>query len=310
MHTPPITPEPATPPAAAPGPWRARLDRAMARYQRSAIARIVDRFIEIDVMTQAASLTFYALISLAPLLVLVLWLAASLYPDAQQALLVQIGELAGQDVATVARTVLANANEQPDVGSLAGLWGTILLFVGATTVFARLQATLNLIFHTSGGELGGIVDWLRKRVFSFGVVFALGFLVIVSTLLTAVLNLVLAEVPALVAWAGDLAASLIYVLAFALLYKYLPDRPVRWRQAWIGGAITTALFLVGRWAIGLYLSEAAPGSAYGAFGTVVIALLWTYYTALVFFGGALVTAVIDERLTGAATRDDTTAPGR
>jgi membrane protein len=273
----------------------ARFEPLLSRLQRSLPAVIVRRFVEIDLLTHAASLTFFALVSLAPLLVLVLWLAASLYPSAQQALLEQIAALAGAEAAMVSATVLRNATAQPDVGSLAGVWSTILLLVGATTVFARLQGTLNLIFHTDAERLGGLLAWLRKRVFSFGVVLALGFLIVVSTLLSAGVELLLAEVPMLVRVAGDAVSTAIYVIAFALMYHYLPDRRVGWSRAWLGGAITTALFLLGRWLIGLYLVEAAPGSAYGAFGTLVIMLIWLYYAALVFFLGALVTAVIDER---------------
>ncbi len=273
-----------------------RIRRISTQLQDSLPGAMARRFVETDLLTHAASLTFFALVSLAPLLVLVLWLAASLHPDAQQSLLLQIAELAGNEAAMVARTVLDNARAEPDVGSLAGLWSTLLLFVGATTVFARLQGTLNLIFHTDGDRLGGILAWLRKRVFSFGVVFALGFLIIVSTLLTTAIDLLLAEVPLLVSVAGDLVPLLVYALAFTLMYHYLPDRRVRWRQAFLGGVITTALFVLGRWLIGMYLSEAAPGSAYGMFGTLVITLMWIYYAALVFFVGALVTAVIDEHL--------------
>lgn len=273
----------------------ARFEPLLSRLQRSLPAVAARRFVEIDLLTHAASLTFFALVSLAPLLVLVLWLAASLYPSAQQALLEQIAALAGAEAAMVSATVLRNATAQPDVGSLAGVWSTILLLVGATTVFARLQGTLNLIFHTDAERLGGVLAWLRKRVFSFGVVLALGFLIIVSTLLSAGVELLLAEVPTLVSVAGDAVSIAIYVIAFALMYHYLPDRRVGWSRAWLGGAITTALFLLGRWLIGLYLVEAAPGSAYGAFGTLVIMLVWLYYAALVFFLGALVTAVIDER---------------
>jgi membrane protein len=285
----------------------ARLQPLLPRLQRSVPAVIARRFVETDLLTHAASLTFFALVSLAPLLVLVLWLAASLYPSAQEALLEQITELAGPEAATVATTVLRNATAQPDVGSLAGLWSTLLLFIGATTVFARLQGTLNLIFRTDAEQLGGVRAWLRKRVFSFGVVLALGFLIIVSTLLSAGVELMLAEVPFLVSVAGDAVSIAIYIVAFALMYHYLPDRRVGWTRAWLGGAITTALFLLGRWLIGLYLTEAAPGSAYGAFGTLVIMLMWLYYAALVFFLGALVTAVIDERFhPRAAVRE---APG-
>ena len=215
--------------------------------------------------------------------------------EAQDQLIEQLGAIAGSSAQEVAGTVLRNAREQPDIGSLAGLWSTLLLFIGATTVFARLQGTLNLIFHTSGQTLGGIVAFLRKRVFSFGVVFALGFLVIVSTVLAAVIEWVFAGVPSLLPLMGIVISLAIYAFAFALLYHYLPDRRVRWQQAFLGGLITAALFMLGRWAIGVYMARAAPGSAYGSMGTLVILLVWMYYAAMVFFVGALITAVIDER---------------
>ena len=291
---------PATAPIVARTRWsraRRRIDKGVDKVQDSLPVALVKRFVEIDLLTHAASLSFYMLISLAPLLVLVLWITASLYPAAQEALLTQIGELAGGGAQAVAATVLQNATDQPDVGSLAGLWSTLLLFVGATVVFARLQGTLNLIFHTDGEHLpGGIVAFLRKRVFSFGVVFALGFLLLASTLATTVLEVVFANVPSLLPLLGNVTAFALYALAFALMYHYLPDRRVRWRQALFGGAVTAALFVLGRWAIGIYIATAAPGSAYGSFGTLVILLIWMYYAATIFFVGALITAVIDERL--------------
>lgn len=275
--------------------FRNRVAHLREEVEESLPAALARRFVEIDLMTHAASLSFYALISLAPLLVLVLWLTASLYPAAQADLLDQVAGVAGDGARQIADTVIANATNRPDVGSLAGIWSTTLLFVGATAVFARLQATLNLIFHTDGQKLGGgVVAWLKKRVFSFGVVFALGFLLLVSAALTTALEIAFAGTPTLPVL-GNVTAMALYAFGFALMYHYLPDRRVGWRQAWTGGAITTGLFLLGRWLIGLYLAQAAPGSAYGAFGTLVITLLWLYYAALVFFVGALVTAVINER---------------
>ena len=272
-----------------------RLEGGFERLQRSLPWAIGQRFVEVDILTHAASLTFFALLSLAPLLVLLLWLTASLYPSAQQALLEQIQAIAGTGAGEVANTVLANAETEPDVGSLAGLWSTALLFFGATAVFARLQGTLNLVFHTSGEQVrGGMRAWLRKRVFSFGVVLALGFLLLVSAALTTALELAFAGSPTLPVL-GNLASMVLYALAFALMYHYLPDRRVRWQQALLGGALTALLFVVGRWGIGLYISEAAPGSAYGSMGTLVVLLVWLYYAAVVFFVGAMITAVIDER---------------
>ena len=272
--------------------------RLLDRAQDSLPVALGKLFVEIDLLTHAASLSFFTLLSLAPLLVLLLWLTTALYPSTQHALAEQIGDLAGH-----AETVLRNADSRPDIGTLAGLWSTLLLLVGATAVFARLQATLNLVFHTDAHKLGGIVAWLRKRVFSLGVVFALGFLLVVSAALTTALEVVFAGSPTLPVL-GNLAALGLYTLAFALMYHYLPDRRVRWRQALLGGLLTSLLFVLGRWAIGVYIARAAPGSAYGSMGTLVILLVWMYYAAVVFFVGALITAVIDERARAAAVRAD------
>ncbi|WP_083489991.1 YihY/virulence factor BrkB family protein [Stenotrophomonas daejeonensis] len=271
------------------------LKQRLERLQRSLPAALLQRFVEADVMTQSASLAFYTLLSLAPLLMLLLWLTASLYPPAQQALVEQIAGLAGSSVAEVARTVIANASARPDLGSLAGAWSLLLLFVGATVVFAQLQAALNRIFRSDEQRFDGALGWLKKRIFSAGVVLALGFLLIVSMVATTALQVVFAHLPSLLPAVGYLSTLLLYVLGFAFLYHYLPDRPVAWRQALGGGAITALLFTLGRYGIGLYLANAAPGSAYGSMGTLVLMLVWVYYASVVFFSGALVTAVIDER---------------
>ena len=280
-----------------------RLRQHLRRLHESLPAALARRFFETDLLTHAAALSFYTLLSLAPLLLLLLWLTASLYPSAQEALMQQMGDLAGSEARDVAMTVVANAQRRPDIGSLAGIWSTALLFLGATAVFARLQAALNLIFRSDAAQLAGIWPWIRKRMLSFGVVFALGFLLIVSMSLTTALQVVFARLPSLLPVLGDLGSLALYALAFAFLYHYLPDRRVRWRQALLGGVITSGLFVLGRWAIGVYLAEAAPDSAYGSMGTLVLLLLWMYYAAAVFFIGALITAVIDERMSDRGAGD-------
>jgi membrane protein len=275
---------------------REPLQARLRRLQRSLPVALAKRFIEVDVLTQAASLSFYALLSMAPLLVLLLWLTASLYSAAQDALVIQVGQLAGEAGTVVARTVIENATAEPSVGSMAGLWSTLLLFVGATAVFAQLQGALNLIFRTDRERLDGALAWLRKRVFSFGVVLALGFLLIVSTIATTALQVAFARLPTLLPAMTYAITLALYALGFAFLYRYLPDRPVVWRQALSGGLVTAALFALGRYAIGLYIAAAAPGSAYGSMGTLVIMVIWIYYASVVFLVGALLTAVIGERL--------------
>jgi len=269
--------------------------RELTKVDISLPKALAQRFMEVDILTQSASLAFYALLSLAPMLVLILWLTASLYGSAQQAIVDQVGDLAGQGAATVADTVIANADDRPGIGSIAGVWSTLLLLLGASAVFGRLQDVLNQIFQTDATRISGVKPWIRKRLLSVGVVFALGFLLLLATTVTTLLQVIFAGMPSLLPVMGSAASLALYAFSFGLLYHYLPDRSVGWQQAFVGGAITAGLFVLGRWGIGMYLATAAPGSAYGSMGAMVLLLVWMYYAAIVFFGGALITAVIDER---------------
>ena len=272
------------------------VEALVRRAKGSLPLALLRRFIDAELMAQSAALAFYAMLSLAPLLLILLWLTAQLLPGAQQALLDQVTLLAGADAAGVAHTVLEHAEATPNTGSAAGWWSLGLLFVGATAVFAQLQEALNKIFRTDATRLPGILAWLRKRVFSLGLVFAMGFLLLVSMTVNTALQLVFARFESMLPLVATTATWLIYALSFALMYHYLPDRSVGWRRALAGGAATALLFLLGRAAIGWYLQQSDPGSAYGSMGTLVLAVVWIYYAALVVFIGALLTAVVDERL--------------
>ena len=269
---------------------RSQLKPTVAAFVRRAegsfAGALLRRFIDADLMTQSAALALYALLSLAPLLLLLVWLVSALLPGAQ--------------AEGVARTVIENAQARPDTGSIAGWWSVGLLFVGATAVFAQLQDALNQIFRTEAARLEGLKAWLRKRVFSLGLVFALGFLLLVSMTITTVLQVAFGRFEWMLPAVASVASWLVYAIGFALMYQYLPDRNVGWRRALQGGAITAGLFVLGRAAIAWYLQTAEPGVAYGAMGTLVLALVWIYYAALIVFVGALVTAVLDERAKGRA----------
>jgi membrane protein len=268
---------------------------ALIRSARGSLpVALLRRFIDADLLSQSAALALYAVLSLAPLLLILVWLTNAILPGAQEALMQQIALLAGTEAEHVARTIVSNAKARPDTGSIAGWWSLGLLFVGATAVFAQLQDVLNKIFRTDATALPGLMAWLRKRVFSLGLVFALGFLLVVSMTLSTVLQLLFERVEWMLPLMATIAAWLVYAFAFALMYHYLPDRSVGWRRA-LGGAATALLFLLGRAAIGWYLGRADPGSAYGSMGTIVLGLVWIYYAALIVFVGALLTAVVDER---------------
>lgn len=272
------------------------VQHTVRRAEGSLPKALKQRFSDANLLTQSAALAYYSLLSIAPLLLLLLWITASLMPSAQESLMQQIGQLVGGDAERLARTIVENAEKRPGTGSIAGIWSTLLLFLGATIVFGQLQDALNRIFRTDSNELSGIMALLRKRIFSFGLVFALGFLLIVSMTLNTVLQVAFSHIKWLLPLVGGLVTFVVYSFSFALMYHYLPDREVGWRHALGGGAVTALLFVVGRAVIGWYLQRSDPGSAYGSMGTLVVTIVWMYYAGLIVFIGALLTAVVDEWL--------------
>lgn len=271
-----------------------RIHELTVRLQQSWPAKFAQRFAAYDILALAAALSFYTLLSLAPLVVMLLWLTTALYPSAQSEFFHQIGLLVGPQVEETARLIVANAERQPGTGSLAALLGTAALLVGASMVFGQLQAALNRVFRSDARRLGGALAWLRKRLLSFGMALGVGFLLVVSMAAQAALAMVLAWLPDLAPVLADLVSFLLYAVVFSLIYRLLPDRPVSRRRALLGGAMTSLLFMVGRWAIGLYLGQSTLGNAYGPAGGLVVMLVWLYYCAVVFLIGALITAMLDE----------------
>ena len=276
-------------------PPPADVKQVVRKASRGGLAMaLLRRFLDADVITQAAAVAFYAALSLAPLLLLLLWLTAS-STVAQSATLEQIALLMGPEARAVAQTVIDNARDQPDTGSIAGWWSIGLLLVGASAVFAQLQDALNRIFRTDATALANLGQWLRKRLFSFGLLLALGFLLLVSLTVTTVLHVALSRFDLLQPAIALLASLIVYALAFAFMYHFLPDRRVRWQLALAGGSLTAALFVLGRSGIAWYLDHATTGTAYGAMGALALMMLWVYYAAIILFAGAVVTATVDER---------------
>lgn len=275
------------------GPMQ-RIHALQARLEQSWAAKFAQRFIDYDILALAAALSFYTLLSLAPLVLMLLWLTTALYPSAQEEFFRQIGLLVGDQVESTARLIVANAENRPGTGSLAALLGTLALLVGASAVFGQLQAALNRVFRSDAKRLGGLAAWLRKRLLSFGMVISVGFLLVVSMAVQAALQLLIAYVPDLLPVVAAIVSFALYAMVFAAMYRWLPDRPVSRRRALFGGALTAGLFMLGRSAIGLYLGQASLGTAYGPAGGLVIMLVWMYYCAVVFLLGALITAMLDE----------------
>jgi membrane protein len=243
----------------------------------------------------AASLAYYTALSLAPLVLLIVGVIG-LVLDRQQVgsqLSAQLEGLIGPAGRELVVSILAATS--PQGGTIATLIGLGTLLIGATAVFGELQATLNLIWEVrpapTHGVWAGIWAVLRERLFSLALVLALAFLLLVSLVISAVLAgaaaLFQGPEQALMSRLLELAVSLLVLtFVFALLYMYVPDAEIGWRDVWLGGLITAVLFTLGKTAIGFYLGQASVGSAYGAAGSLVVLLVWVYYSALIMFFGA------------------------
>ena len=223
---------------------RAPVEQRVRRARGPLWKALWRRFLDADLVAQSAALAFYAIVSLAPLLLLLLWFTQALLPSGQQALLEQIGLLTGAEGRRVAAAILDASRRMPDPQSIAG-WGSIAaLCFGATLVFGQLQEVLNRLFRTEARKLPGLRAWLHKRVFSLGLVLAVGFLLLVSLTVNTVLQLAFSRVDQALPLVGQAASYLVYTLAFALMYHYVPDREVRWRMAIAGGAMTANIAAV------------------------------------------------------------------
>ncbi len=257
-------------------------------FKQAALAWIKD-----GASSMGAALAFYSAFSLAPLLLIVMALAGLFYgPDeAREAVVSQFSGLIGP-VGADAIGRLLKAASVAEKGVIATAVGVILLLVGATTVLVELETDLDRIWEAPPREGHGMVSLLRSRLLSFGMILGIGFLLIVSLVASSAISAMG------VYWkssafgttglfiADFTLAVLVFTTLFGMLYKWLPNVRIAWHDVWTGALTTAVLFNLGRIAIGAYLGRSATASAYAAAGSVLVLLLWLYYSAQIFLFGA------------------------
>ncbi|AFY93886.1 YihY/virulence factor BrkB family protein [Chamaesiphon minutus] len=249
----------------------------------------------------AAALAYYTLFSIAPLLVIAVAVAGAVFGQeaARGEMVTQIQGLLGKAGAEVVQTALANTqNPQAGNGIVPSIISTVALLFGASGVFIQLQDSLNAVWNVEPSPQAGVKAIVRKRVFSFAMVITIGFILMVSLVVSAALSALSTFtnqlVPALESFwkLFNLGISLgVFTLLFALIYKYLPDITIAWRDVLVGALFTSILFSVGKELLGLYLGNGSFGSAYGAAGSVVTVLAWIYYSVQIMLFGAEFTQV-------------------
>ncbi|MGJ9418815.1 YihY/virulence factor BrkB family protein [Massilia sp. CMS3.1] len=244
--------------------------------------------------SKGAALAFYTLFSLAPILVLVIAVAGFFYgaEAAQGQLLNELRGLVGKEGAETIQAVLAGAQDK-ETGKIATIIATVLLLVGATSVFAELKDSLDEIWGVPAPKDAGWWDILRTRVLSFGLILVLGFLLMVSLVVTAAMAVVenyfggmWKDSAVILGWISSCISFLVIATLFGVIYKLLPRIKLSWHDVGIGALGTAAMFTLGKFLIGLYIGNSGAASSFGAAGSLIALLLWVYYSAQIFFLGA------------------------
>ena len=247
----------------------------------------------------AAALAYYTVFSISPLLVIAIAIAGAFFGQqaAQDEITAQLTQLVGEDIVKPILVALKNIS-QPEIRGVASWISIGVLLLGASGIFAQLQDALNTVWNVKPQPGQGILPFLRRRIFSFFMVLAIGFLLILSLMISAVISTLsryrVDFLPgSAILWENiDFIVSLsLITFLFCLMFKYVPDAKIAWKDVVVGSVITALLFLFGKFLLGLYLSMGSLGSAYGAAGSLIVFLAWVYYSAQIVLLGAEFTHV-------------------
>ncbi|MCF8714461.1 YihY/virulence factor BrkB family protein [Joostella atrarenae] len=274
------------------------------------------RWLDLDPFAKSAVIAYYTLFSLPSLLLIVIWVTSIFFGrDAVQGRVTQeLSSLIGYDTAKAIEGMISSASIDSN-STMNIIISSATLVFGATGVFFQLQKTLNTIFEAEEDN-STFKKMVVDRLISFGMIMAIGFLLIISLMVSAVISVLnnyvenyYPQAATIIVSGLNFTVSLVVItVLFGAIYRFLPNKRIKWKTALIGASVTTLLFLLGKTAIGYYFGQASPASVYGGASSVVLILLWVYYTGLIFFMGAEFTMVYseyrrDKRIPEASTDD-------
>ncbi|MBA2650190.1 MAG: YihY/virulence factor BrkB family protein [Legionella sp.] len=251
---------------------------------------------EDKVASLSASLAYYTIFSLTPLLIICIALAGLFLGEeaARGQIVDQISSLVGHETGKQLQSMIESANK-PKTAIFAQAGGIIMLLVGATGMFGEIQSGLNTIWGIKNDPNKGWWDVIKQRFLSFTMILGLVFLLLVSLVLSAFLTLISNSLGGFVVLSVALSYGLSFVIVmvlFALMYKFLPETNIQWSDVWLGALVASILFAIGKFFLGLYLTHADATSTFGASGSLVVLLIWAYYVAQILFTGAEITEII------------------
>ncbi len=283
----------------------------------SLFKQTASEWMEDDAPTLGAALAYYTVFSLAPLMTIAIAIAGFFFGKeaAQGQIFDELRVLLGEEGGKAMEEMVQSASAQPTAGVVATIISIIVLLFGASGVFGQLQASLNTIWGVKPKPGRGVLAMIKDRLFSFGFTLVVGFLLLVSLLLTAGIALVTEWVGGLMPGSETIAQILNFVLSvamitllFAMIFKFLPDAKIAWHDVWIGAFLTAVLFTVGKFALGLYIGKSGVASSYGAAGSLIVLLLWVYYSSQILFFGAEFTQVYANRFGSRVAPADNAVP--
>ncbi|MEO8794179.1 MAG: YihY/virulence factor BrkB family protein [Daejeonella sp.] len=260
-------------------------------------------FIDDKALKMSASLAYYTVFAMAPLLIMLIFLASFFYGEdaINRKLFYEINGLVGNQAALQIQEIIKQISLQKD-STFAVIAGVGTLFVGATGVFVEMQDSINQIWRVKAKPKKGWKKMLINRVLSFSMIISLGFLLVVSLIINGVilalsdqLKIYFPDLTLIVVNIFNLALTFTIISAlFGIIFKFLPDVEIGWKDVRVGAFFTAALFIIGKFLIGLYIEKVGPGSAYGAAGSIIVILVWVYYTSAILYFGAEFTQVYAE----------------
>jgi membrane protein len=257
------------------------------------------QFNENDVIKYCASLSYYTIFSIAPMLMIAIAVGSILFGKeaVRGQVFGQINEVVGTDAAIMIQEMLKHASLKRDNFG-ATLLGIIVFFVGATGVFAEIQTSINKIWGLKAKPRKGLIRYIVSRLLSFAMVVTMGFIMVVSLIASTLIEILydkldrfLPNTAFIVVVVNDTLSLVTITLLFALVFKYLPDSIVKWKDALVGSLFTSVLFMFGKYLIGIYMANSPSINIYGAAGSIVVVLLWIYYSSILLYFGAEFTKI-------------------
>jgi len=266
----------------------------------AAVKEIFKHFLDKDAMTQAAAVAFYAGLSLAPILTVVAWVAkAVLGPDSKTSVIKAFESVLGSSAAAPISQILNPASEAASENlTVSGIISLILVLFAATGVFGQLQSALNQMWDVKANATSGILGYVQKRLLSVGMLLTILFLLLTSLAVSAVIQGFIGtnDVGWWMSVINIVVSLILFTMLFAMMFRYVPDAKIAWSDVWVGGALSALLFVVGKFALSIYLGRGSYESSYGAaIGSFVALLVWVYYSSTILFIGAQATEVYARR---------------